>query len=69
MADALRAVSLNTAHMAGDGGKYMDRRFWDILHPPPEDNRTGDEIAADVLAKTGIRLIPARKGGGDGEPV
>lgn len=63
MADALQAVSLNTAHMAENGGKHMDRRFWDILHPPPEDNCTGDEIAADVIQKGGL-VIKGKEGGG-----
>lgn len=35
--------------------KHMTQRYYDLLHPPAEDNRTGDEIAADVIAKTGIK--------------
>ena len=31
--------------------KRMSQRFIEFLNPLPQDNRTGDEIAVDILAK------------------
>lgn len=35
----------------------LTARMADLLHLQPEDNRTGEEIAADILAKAGIEVI------------
>ncbi len=34
--------------------KYTTVSFYDILYPKPEDNRSAEEIAADVIAKAGL---------------
>lgn len=34
--------------------KYNVKRFYDIINPKPEDNRSGDEIAVDVISKLGL---------------
>ena len=31
-------------------------RYWDILHPKPEDTRTAEEIAADFVRRKGLKL-------------
>lgn len=32
-------------------------RYWDIVHPKAQDNRSGEEIAADVIAKHGLKVV------------
>lgn len=33
------------------GGKYIQARYWDILHPQEEDTRTEEEIKAQVFGR------------------
>lgn len=42
-------------------GTYPAKRFAEILSPPKNDRRTGDEIAADIIKRAGITVIPAAK--------
>ena len=56
IADCLRIVSENTAKMGG--GSYITARFSDIINPKPVDNRNGEEIAADIIKRAGIEVIP-----------
>ena len=53
--DCLRIISENTAKMGG--GSYITAKFPDILNPKPVDNRTGEEIAADIIKRAGIEVI------------
>lgn len=46
--DTLRIIGENTARFAGGG--YGQQRWYDIITKKP-DNRTGDEIAADIIRK------------------
>lgn len=51
--DALRLISENTASSVG--GKYITARFADVIAPPKEeDNRTCEEITADIIARCGL---------------
>lgn len=59
--DALRAISESTAKYAG--GPYVQARYADVIKPKPKDTRTGNEIAADVIKKAGLKLV--KKGGGE----
>lgn len=34
--------------------KTLRKRWLDIIDPKPVDNRSGDEIAMDVIKKTGL---------------
>lgn len=55
--DCLALISKNAAYSAGPyggDGRYMSKRFSEIFNPPPVDNRTGDEIAADIMKKAGL---------------
>ena len=45
--DALSAI-------AGQVGVKFTRRYYDMIHPAPEDRRTAAEIAADVMARAGL---------------
>ena len=53
--DCLRMVTENTAKMSQ--GAYTSARFYDIINPKPSDNRTGEEIAADIIERAGIEVI------------
>lgn len=50
--EAGRIVTENTAKIAavlGADGIRMSKRYVDILNPPPEEDRTADEIIHQVL--------------------
>ena len=53
--DCLRMVTENTAKMSK--GAYTAARFYDIINPKPVDNRSGNEIAADIIKRAGIEVI------------
>ena len=54
-AECLRIITENTAKMCG--GSYMKAKCADIINPKPVDNRTGEEIAADIIKRAGIEVI------------
>ena len=53
--DCLRIISENTAKICG--GSYITAKFADIIDPKPADNRTGEEIAADIIRRAEIEVI------------
>ena len=53
--DCLRMVTENTAKSYG--GTYMTGRYIDGVKQTKMDNRTGTEIAADVIKKAGLVVI------------
>ena len=53
--DCIRMVTENTAKMSQ--GNYTTARFYDIINPKPVDNRSGNEIAADIIKWVGIVVI------------
>ena len=55
VADCLRIISENTAKMGG--GSYITAQLADIINPKPVENRTGEEIAADIIKRAGIEVI------------
>ena len=55
VSDCLRIISENTAKMGG--GSYITAKFADIINPKPVDGRTGEEIAADIIKRSGIEVI------------
>lgn len=32
-------------------------RYYDLMHPQPKDERTGQEIADDIIAKYGLKVV------------
>lgn len=48
-------IAENTAN--AHGGKYPVKKLQDILNPPPPDDRTGEEIAADIIKKSGLKVV------------
>ena len=54
-AECLRIITENTAKIGG--GSYITVKLDDILNPKPVDNRTGEELAADIIKRAGIEVI------------
>lgn len=54
-AECLRIITENTAKIGG--GSYITAKFSDIINPKPVDNRSGEEIAADIIKRAGIKVI------------
>ena len=50
--DALRIVGENMARYAS--GNYITARYIDVVEPKKQDNRTCEEITADVVARCGL---------------
>ena len=55
VSDCLRIISENTARISN--GSYVTAKFADIINPKPVDNRTGEEIAADIIKRAGIEVV------------
>lgn len=50
---AYRAYVTESLRLQGEN-KYIQRSWLDIIDPKPVDNRSGDEIAVQVLRNTGL---------------
>ena len=48
-------VTENTAKTSN--GMYFTKKLNEILHPEPEDSRSGEEIVSDVFKTVGIEVI------------
>ena len=59
--DALRIVAENTARFAS--GNYIKARYADIIEPKKQDNRTCEEITADIVARCGLTIKKAAPDG------
>lgn len=57
MTDALRVVAENTARYAG--GNYIKARYVDVVEPKKQDNRSCEEITADIIARCGLNVKKA----------
>ncbi len=53
--ECLRMIGENAS--SGGGGSYMAVKFENIINPKPVDNRTGEEIAADIIKRAGIEVV------------
>lgn len=49
IADALKAISENTAKLTG--GSYIQKRYADILNPTPKETRTEQEVISMLSEK------------------
>lgn len=52
VADSLRIIGENTARYAG--GSYIKARLADIVEPKKQDDRSCEEITADIVARCGL---------------
>lgn len=32
-------------------------RYYDLIHPEEQDNRSGEEIVADIIARHGLKVV------------
>lgn len=55
LSDALKNIAENTAKYAG--GNYPTARYADRVKPRKVDNRSGEEIAVDVIKKCGLKVV------------
>lgn len=55
VSECLRIISKNTAKMGG--GEFVDLKFAEIINPKPIDERSGEEIVADIIERAGIEVI------------
>ena len=55
--DALRLAAENTARYAS--GNYIKARYSDMIEPKKQDDRTCEEITADVVARCGLTIKKA----------
>ena len=51
--EGLRVISENVVR---PGKEYLSKTFNEVLNPSREEQKTGEEIAAEVIQKTGIKL-------------
>ena len=49
--DSIQGIAQGVAH-----AKYYQKRYVNILKPQPQDNRSGDEIAADIIKNAGLKI-------------
>lgn len=52
MADALYIMTRLLAN-----GKEVIKQFKDVIHPPKADTRNGAEIAEDIIARHGLKVV------------
>ena len=55
--DALKTTAENTAKFVG--GNYIKARYFDVIHPKKQDDRTCEEITADIVARCGLTVKKA----------
>ena len=53
--NCLRIMTENTAKQVG--GNYMTAEYEDLIKLKKKENRTGNEIAADVILNAGIKIV------------
>ena len=49
VSDALKIIADNTARFGG--GNQINERYWNIIHPAPEDNRTEEEVISHIRGR------------------
>lgn len=54
VADALMCISESTASCYG--GSYLDTRYAELVGDVEVDDRTGDEIALDIIERAGLKV-------------
>lgn len=51
-AECMRTITENTAKFAG--GNFMQAKYSELIDPKPQDNRTCEEITAEVVKRCGL---------------
>ena len=56
--ECLRIMTENTAKQSESGGSYINKPFADLIGSnKPKDERTADEIIADISFRAGLEVI------------
>lgn len=55
IAMGIKMMTENTARVVG--GSYLAVSYTDIIHQKPQDDRTGEEIVADVISGAGLKIV------------
>ena len=56
--ECLRLMTENTAKQSESGGSYINKPFADVIGSnKPKDERTADEIIADISFRAGLEVI------------
>ena len=56
--ECLRVMTENTAKQSESGGSYLNKPFADVIgNNNPKDERTADEIIADISFRAGLEVI------------
>ena len=53
--ECIRIIGENTAGLVKEG-KYIPTTYDEAIHQKPQDNRTAEEIVADVVKKAGLEV-------------
>lgn len=61
--DSLKILMENSA--AKNGGKYIAKRYIDLIDPPKEETKTCAEITSEVASRCGITMIHSKEKEGD----
>jgi hypothetical protein len=56
--DALQLLTESSAVLAGNGCRYLSKRYEDMLSGAPEDDRTAEEIIAETVKRAGLEVTP-----------
>ena len=56
MSDCLRVITENTAKSAHSDASYIKNRLKELMEPEPIELKTGDEIAADIIKRAGLKF-------------
>lgn len=55
MSEALKIITENTAKYCG--GRFQTKSYVDFLDLKPVDNRSGEEIAADIIKRAELVVV------------
>ena len=55
MTESLKILTENTAKMVG--GSAISKRYTDFIYPQKQDERSGDEIVADIVKRAGLVVV------------
>lgn len=55
IADCVRLAGEGIAGLSG--GSYVTKRWSDLVDPTPEDDRTCEEITADLVSRMGLEVV------------
>lgn len=55
ISECLYCIAENTAKSVG--GIHMTQKYTDLINKKPQDTRTGEQIAVDVIKQCGLKVV------------